>query len=334
MKSQIPNPKSQDKGLGKIDRLLLTESQDRFPVCARPYAALGRRIGLDEACVIRLLVAYRELGIVRRIGPRYDARAFGLDTVLVALSVAPGRVREAAARINAMEGVTHNYLRRHPLNIWFTLASAGRAARGKALRALARAIRPRRLIELPATRLFKLGVLFDPGVGGEKWKERPGAGGTASRKGRTGKIPPGIISLIPADLTLSRRPFPPGAVAAVRGLLASGRMRRFGAVLDGKALGYRYNALVAWRVPRGRVDEAGRALAAFGEVSHCYARAAKRAWPYRLYTMVHARDRQGGIRLIGEMSRAARDDGHAALETVRALKRSPLDPGAVPFSPA
>jgi DNA-binding Lrp family transcriptional regulator len=327
------NPKSQNKGLHRIDRLLLTEIQNRFPVCARPYVELGRRIGLDEARVIRLLGAYRERGIVRRIGPRYDARAFGLDTVLIALSVTPGKLRESAARINALKGVTHNYLRRHPLNIWFTLASTGRAARGKALRALARAIRPGRLIELPATRLFKLGVIFDLGIGGEKWEERPGAGETASRNERAGKIPPGIVSLIQADLTLARRPFPPGAVAAVRGLLMSGRMRRFGAVLDGKALGYRYNALVAWRVPRGRVDEAGRALAAFGTVSHCYARAAKRAWPYLLYTMVHARDRRSGIRLIGEMSRAARDDGHAVLETVRALKRSLLDPGAVLSSP-
>lgn len=318
-----PNPDARDTGLRRIDRLLLDEAQRRFPVCARPYAALGRRLGLSEGRVIRLLAGFRARGIVRRIGPRHDARSHGIDTVLVALSVPPRMVREAAARINALPGVTHNYLRRHALNIWFTLASPGRGERGKTLRTLARAIMPKRLLVLPAWRMFTIGVLLDLGVGGGEGAGRPRRG-TVPRP-----VPPGCARRIPMDLPLAPRPFPPGTVGAVRGLLASGRIRRFGAVLDGESLGVRYRALVAWRVPRERIGEAGRALAAFGAVSHCYARPARRSWPYTLYAMVHERDRRSGLRLIGEMSRAVCDDGHAVLETVRTLMRAPLDPGAV-----
>lgn len=307
--------------ISSVGRLLLDEAQRRFPVRARPYAELGRRVGLSEGEVLRLLLRLRARGVVRRIGPSYDARAHGLDTVLVALSVPPRAVRRAAAAVNALDGVTHNYLRRHALNIWFTLASADRGARRATLRDLAREIRPGRMLELPATRLFKLGVLFDLGVGGARR-----AGRATTRRAGKARVSPAVERRIPGDLPLAPRPFPPGTVRAARALLASGRMRRFGAVLEGEKLGLRYRALVAWRVPPGRVGEAGRALAAFDAVSHCYERPAARGWPYRLYTMLHARDRRSGARLVAEMSRAASDRGRVVFETVRALKRSPMDP--------
>lgn len=310
-------------GLRPVERRLLDEAQRRFPVCARPYAELGRRLGLPEERVLRLLRRLRAGGVVRRIGPSYDARAHGLDTVLVAFSVPPGDVRRAAAAINELDGVTHNYLRRHSMNIWFTLASAGRAERRRTLRRLVRRIRPLRALELPAERLFKLGLLFDLGVG-------PAPGGARRRIPRArGRVPPAVARLIPFDLALAPRPFPRGTIGAVKTLAASGRVRRFGAVLDGEKLGYRYRALVAWIVPAGREAGAARALAAFDAVSHCYARPAAGGWPYRLYTMVHARDRRSGARLIAAMSRAALDGGHVVLESVETLKRASMDPCAV-----
>ena len=318
--------------LDAADRRVLAALQDDFPVCACPYAEIARRANLSEGRVLRLIAGYKARGIVRRIGPRWDARACGLDTVLVAVSVPPAGVRAAAARIGALAGVTHNYLRRHPLNVWFTLASASPAERRRRLGKLRRLIRPKRLLVLPATRLFKLGVVFDLGVRGGEGAGTPRARIPAPRAARRAPTRR-ALSRIPNDLPLVPAPFPPGTVGAVRALLASGRMRRFGAVLDGRALGLGYHALVAWKVPRVRVGEAGRALASFEAVSHCYARRTAASWPYALYTMVHARDRRQASRILREMSAAAEDSGHEILETVRTLTRAPLLPSAFSADP-
>ena len=307
--------------------MLLDEVQRRFPLCARPYAQLGERLNLSEAGVLRRLRIHKGNGLIRRIGPVYDVGACGLTTVLIALSVPPSRVIRAAACINSYEGVTHNYLRRHPLNIWFTLTCRDRAAQRAVLREIKRKVSPLRYLELPSKKVFKLGVVVDFGVpagrrlktGGEypyraRMKSRPAPWGRSS------------IGKISSDLPLVSTPFPRGALKAIRLLAASGRIRRFGAILDGRRLGFRFNALVAWKAGPRRIEEAGRRLASFPQVSHCYARAKPPSWPYDLYTMIHARDGTRGGELIADMSRAAGTADYVVLETVRQLKRSSVKP--------
>lgn len=103
-----------------------------------------------------------------------------------------------------------------------------------------------------------------------------------------------------------------------------GIVRRIGAVLDQGRIGFGASALVAWNVPAGRVGAAGRALSRLPAVSHCYARRAYRSWPYRLYTMVHARDRKACLDLIEEMARSIRASGYRALFTVQELKKQKM----------
>jgi len=326
LKSQIPNPKSQ-KRINKLritDRMLLDEIQRRFPLCARPYARLGEKLNLVEARVLSRLRTHMANGLIRRIGPVFDARANKLTSILIALSVPPSRVRHAAERINSCEGVTHNYLRRHPLNIWFTLICRGSAAQRAILSKIKKEVSPLRYLELPSERVFKLGVIFDLGLpGGRPWRAERGGGAHRARVVRS-SAPFGrsLIGKLASDIPLVSRPFPRGALQALRLLIASGRIRRFGAILDGRRLGYRFSALVAWKAGPRRIEEAGRRLASFPQVSHCYARVRPRSWPYGLYTVIHARDRTRGHELVADMARAAGIVDYAVLETVRALKRS------------
>jgi len=329
LKSQIPNPKSQRKvKLSVTDRMLLDEIQRRFPLCARPYAKLGERLNLSEAAVLRRLRMYKANNLIRRIGPMFDARANRLTSVLIALSVPPSRVRHAVECINSCEGVTHNYLRRHPLNIWFTLSGRDRAAQESILRKIKKKVSPLRYLELPSKKVFKLAVIFDLGLPAGR-RVRAERGGYSHRaRMRCGRAPVGrsLMGKLAPDLPLVSRPFPRGALKAIRVLTASGRIRRFGAILDGRRLGFRFNALVAWRADPGRIKEAGRRLASFPPVSHCYARVRSRSWPYDLYTMVHVRDRMRGRELVADMARTAGIADYAVLETVRELKRSSVAP--------
>ena len=101
----------------------------------------------------------------------------------------------------------------------------------------------------------------------------------------------------------------------------AGIIRRIGAVLDHRKVGLKANALVAWNVPKVRLREAGRHLSRYPQVSHCYARRASPLWPYRLYTMVHARSRKECFALVRKMSRSSRVPDYQVLFTVRELKK-------------
>ena len=106
-----------------------------------------------------------------------------------------------------------------------------------------------------------------------------------------------IIALIQGDLPLDPRPF---AVLAeqlgitenafmerVKSMKQKGVIRRFGATLYHQEAGFGANAMVAWLVPDEQVDEVGRVMSGFREVTHYCQRMPQKDWKYSLYSMVH-----------------------------------------------
>lgn len=80
-------------------------------------------------------------------------------------------------------------------------------------------------------------------------------------------------------------------IAAVGRLQSLGIVKRFGAVLRHRALGYRANAMVVWDVPDERASAAGHMLAGLPFVTLAYRRRRAADWPFNLYCMIHGRDR-------------------------------------------
>lgn len=107
----------------------------------------------------------------------------------------------------------------------------------------------------------------------------------------------------------------------------SGVIRRIGAVPNHYRLGYRANGMSVWDVEDRRVHELGQKVGKLDFVSHCYRRPRHLPdWPYNLFAMVHARDRnmtEQYIRRIGEiLGDAARS--HDVLYSTRLLKKTGL----------
>jgi len=108
-----------------------------------------------------------------------------------------------------------------------------------------------------------------------------------------------IISLIQGDIPVVPRPFAVLAEKAgitedqflerLKQLIEDGAIRRFGATLFHRSAGIKANAMAAWYVPEDRIEETGKALAEFKEVTHCYQRPPQKDWRYNLYTMIHGR---------------------------------------------
>src|SRR6478609_5908340 len=144
-----------------LDRRLLNRIQSDFPLVARPYAELGRELGLSEDEVVERMRALKAGRIVRQISAIFDTKSLGYKSSLVAMRVDPDRISEAARIINEHPGVTHNYERNHEYNLWFTIAVPPTSD----LEAVVQRIHDMAVAEttrvMYTLRLFKIGVNLD-----------------------------------------------------------------------------------------------------------------------------------------------------------------------------
>jgi siroheme decarboxylase len=106
-----------------LDRAIINNLQDGFPVCAEPYRAVASQLGTTEAELLRRLDVLLESGTLSRFGPMYHAERLGGGLTLAAMQVPPEDFERVAALVNAFPEVAHNYAREHALNMWFVLAT-------------------------------------------------------------------------------------------------------------------------------------------------------------------------------------------------------------------
>ena len=143
-----------------------------------------------------------------------------------------------------------------------------------------------------------------------------------------------IIGLIQGDLPLHPRPFAVMAerigitedefVERVESLKKRGIIRRFGATLYHQEAGFSANAMVAWLVPYDRIDEVGRAMAEFREVTHCYQRRPREDWKYNLYTMIHGDNEDECYRIAQGISQKTGIDEYVLLFSEKEFKKTSM----------
>jgi DNA-binding Lrp family transcriptional regulator len=143
-----------------------------------------------------------------------------------------------------------------------------------------------------------------------------------------------IIASIQEDLPITARPFldiarrlgisEEALLEVLRRLSARGVIRRFGATLRHQRTGYRANAMAAWQVEEERIDAVGRIMAEFRQVSHCYRRNPTPAWPYNLYTMIHAEDDAACRETARQMAAAAGVAVYSLLFSREELKKTSM----------
>ncbi|UJX42247.1 AsnC family transcriptional regulator [Desulfovibrio sp. JY] len=141
------------------DKRILDIIQTGFPIASRPYAAIGEAVGLTEAETLARVRALKGKGIIRRIGANFQSAKIGFCSTLCAASAPPEKLDAFIKAVNAHPGVTHNYLRQHALNVWFTMIGPSREDIAEALAAIT-AETGISILNLPADRLFKIRVDF------------------------------------------------------------------------------------------------------------------------------------------------------------------------------
>jgi len=145
----------------QTDKQLLHLIQSNFPVVQRPYEAIGQQLGISEQEVLERISRLQQAGIIRRLGGLFDSRKLGYTGTLCALQVPEADIDRVAQIINSYPGITHNYLRNHRYNMWFTLLAPSEQHINKILTEIKQKTSLTELLNLPAVNIFKVRVNFN-----------------------------------------------------------------------------------------------------------------------------------------------------------------------------
>jgi DNA-binding Lrp family transcriptional regulator len=290
--------------LDTADKHLMNLLQSSFPLAREPFAALATAAEMPADEVKARTQRLLDERIIRELTPIFDTRALGYASMLVAARVDPDNPHRAARIINSHPGVSHNYLRTHQFNLWFTIATPPESKLGLegTLEVLQRETGAESIRQLPTLTLFKINMNLE--------MER----GTDALAAAVDAAPPrelerqpyddvdiAVIRALQGPMAVVDRPYDDAArevgmdvdafLAHLEGMVERRLLRRVAAILFHRRAGFSANGMGVWRVPEERILEVGRRMAAVRGISHCYQRPTYPDWPYSVFTMAHGRSK-------------------------------------------
>jgi siroheme decarboxylase len=115
-----------------------------------------------------------------------------------------------------------------------------------------------------------------------------------------------------------------GVLDVVTHMMKNGTIRKFGAMLKHRKVGYTFNAMVLWAVPAEKIVEIGNIFSLFPEVTHCYERTPAFEGKYNLFTMVHFQNNHFEKELKKFVKASGMKD-YKALESLEEFKKSSME---------
>jgi DNA-binding Lrp family transcriptional regulator len=309
MASVTPKLRSRKHGaaipLDDFDKRLLNAMQGSFPIAPRPYAAVASALEVPEERVLARVQELVDERIIRQVTPIYDTRALGYGSMLVAAKVDPEHPWRAAQIVNSHPGVSHNYLRNHEFNMWFTIAVEEDSKLGLdgTLEVLQRLTGAESIRQLPTLKLFKIRMDLEL-VGGtdELAKAAVVEEPVELEKQPFDERDVAVIRATQGDLPVVREPYSAAAeelgmsvdslVEHLTGMADRGLLRRVAAILFHRRAGFSANGMGVWKVAPEHVLAVGPKMAAYRGISHCYQRPTYADWPYSIFTMAHGRSKE------------------------------------------
>ena len=375
-----------------FEQQILDLIQDGFPLVERPYKALAEmlncdvEIDADKKCansvvseqeVFDAVEMLRASGVIRRIGGVYDSKKLGFISRLCAGKVPVSTLdfssepheqtamEKFAAVVMGEPAITHNYIRSHEYNVWFTVIAENEAAIETVVERVCAKTKLHDVHVLSATKKYKINTVMKVEApvdsdckknDGERGESRkvchceskvmlPPAGAlTDADKSR--------IRVACGDLPHSLTPFKDWGVSCdeLREDLASKRMRRFGAILRHQNAGFAFNAMVCFnldenglmnsstlrhsdpevRCTKGEESSKALVLAKKHYISHCYERPTFEGFPYNLYAMMHANSAEQLDQYIADCVKSLNElqstpVDYVVLSSVRELKKTSFE---------
>lgn len=313
-----------------IDRQLLNAVQKEVPLIPEPFAQIAGELDMSETEVLERLRHWRDdEGVIRQISAIFDTRKLGYTSTLVAMQIPEEKINEAARIVNAHPGVSHNYERSHEFNLWFTCAVPPGMNLEEHIDRLHDLCGATSTRILPTLKMFKIEVRLDMETGVSNADSPPPP---------KVDVPPitdddiRAIRGLQVDMPLVSRPW--AAEAETVGMseeellryahkfVADGRMRRSAAILRHRRAGFLSNGMGVWKMPEDKAVDLGYKIASFPQVTHCYQRPVYEDWPYRVFSMVHARTEEQVREVIKDIAEQTGLDGYDILFSTREFKKT------------
>jgi DNA-binding Lrp family transcriptional regulator len=308
--------------------------QGSFPIAPRPFQHVASQAEMTEEQVMARVRELIEHRIIRQVTPIFDTRALGYSSMLVAAKVDPDNPWRAAKVINEHPGVSHNYLRNHEFNIWFTIATEPDSPLGldRTLEVLGEIAGAESIRQLPTLKLFKIRMDLEM------------EGGTDALAQTVEVAPPAeierqpyderdiaVIKALQGDMPIVSEPYAPAAeqlgmaqedlLAHLEQMQERRLLRRVAAILFHRRAGFSANGMGVWKVPNDRVMELGPRMAAFRGISHCYQRPTYKDWPYSIFTMAHGRSKDECDAILDSIADLTGVDERATLYSSTEFKK-------------
>ena len=296
-----------------LEQQILDLIQDAFPLVERPFLRLAEMLNelaancdgakvvgeksansvVSEQVVFEAVERLRASGVIRRIGGVYDSKKLGFISRLCAGKVPASSLdfsaephtqtsmEKFAAVVNDVPAITHNYIRSHEYNVWFTVIAQNENEIQSIVDKLCDATDLHDVHVMSATQKFKINTVmaldkrretrdergtalyFDKLSTGENsgtlsptscHPERSAVGAESKDLSESDKS---RIRTACEDIPHSLTPFKDWNVSCdeLREDIASKRMRRFGAILRHQNAGFAFNAMVCFRIVDSRKSE-------------------------------------------------------------------------------
>lgn len=146
--------------MDEVDRRVLNILQRDFPLDVQPFSLLASRMEIGEDDLLERVRMLKEAGIIRRIGAVFDTAGLGFASTLCAAKVPADRLKKFVEVVNSYSGVTHNYLRDHAYNVWFTFIGSTGDEIGASLSDISEETGITDIISMPVKRRFKVDARF------------------------------------------------------------------------------------------------------------------------------------------------------------------------------
>jgi DNA-binding Lrp family transcriptional regulator len=309
--AKVPQPKVRSRAGGSAiplddhDKRLMNVLQSNFPLQPEPWGDIASRADLPVGDAMTRTRRLLDGRIIREITPIFDTRALGYESMLVAAKVDADNPQRAAKIVNSHPGVSHNYLRTHDFNMWFTIATPPDSELGLqgTLEVIQDLTEAESIRQLPTLVLFKINMNLEM------------EGSTDALVQHVEAAPPRELEMQPYDefdiavikalqgpMTVADRPYDEAAAQVgvgtdnflehLEGMKERKLLRRVAAILFHRRAGFSANGMGVWRVPEDQILDVGGRMAAVRGISHCYQRPTYADWPYSVFTMAHGRSKE------------------------------------------
>jgi len=313
------------------ETLVLNRVQIGIPCASEPFRVIADEIGLTEDEVLEIIIRLKKNNIIRNISGIFNGKKLGYYLSLVAFEVPVEKVDGAAEIISSHPGVSHNYLRNHRYNIWFTLAEESEEDFEKTVSVLAVKAEASDSLVLKNEQLLKIGVFLNVGENEDTNDLTAPLSPEYTSYLELDATAKDAVILLQQDLPVERSPF---KKIAARGkfinsedqvlsyylaFIESGIMRRYAAVLKHRSAGYTANAMTAWKT-----DELTDLDFFVNEksISHLYMRTVYPGrWEHPLFAMIHAKSQTELNGIIKSLSHTSGITDYLVLESLKEFKK-------------